>query len=169
MGKLKKWLPAALIAIVIAILAFLGWRVYHAHMEQTLHQAIADAWNKDWSEDMPAYLQYIDLQSDFEIDDIERGDPWVLTVTVCGLDVGGELNKQDPMLFSEDATETEMDQYLLSLAKQAELTYKTAKIYAWPEDGSYRIQFSETFIDAMTGGVYSYTLDLIEEITGGAK
>lgn len=156
------WIILAALLAALAI-GLAGW--YLCGSRQLL-RAIEEAWNRDLDEDMPRYLQYIDEHSDFRIEAIEKGEPWVITVTVTGVDLAGELK---PRNFAKYDDPKDIDDYLLSLAKKADPLERTAIIYAWQSEDGYRIQFSEAFIDAMTGGVYSYTLELIDEIAGGGR
>ena len=168
MKKAKKLLPPILALLILAVIVFFAWRVYSAYQKDTLYKAINQAWQQANDKDTPEYLKYLDKHSKFKITSIEEGEPLVLNVTVRGVDVAGELRKIDSLAFDLDMDEEELNDYLISLAKQAGSTEVSTIIYAWPEEnGTYRIQFSETFIDAMSGMVYSYVQELINELTGG--
>ena len=164
MRKRKLFLTVIAVLIAALVIGLAGWYLWNANESRKLYNAIEEAWNRDLDDDMPEYLQYLDEISEFQIDSIEKGEPWVVTVTVTGLDLAGDLK---PKNFAKYTDPEDIDRYLLSLAKKADPLERTAVLYAWPEEDGYRIQFSETFIDAMTGGVYSFTLELIAEITGG--
>lgn len=168
MRRRKTALICVLLILMAAALGILGWRIWVTVEKQKLHQAIMDVWNADTPEDMPEYLQYLDRVSRFQIDSIDKGEPWVITVTVKSPDLAAELQKEDPWQYYGEADAEAMDEYMLALARTARLTEQTATIYVWPESDGYRVQFTETFVDAMTGGIYGYTIDLIEEVAGGA-
>ena len=82
-----------LILILIAALAMgaAGWYLWNGNDSRKLHTAIEEAWNRDLDRDMPEYLQYLDEHSEFEITSIEKGQPWVVTVTVKGVDLAGAI------------------------------------------------------------------------------
>ena len=167
MRRNKVFLTVILIIIAATLLGLLGWRLWVTVTRQNLHQAIVDVWNEDSSEDMPEYLQYLDRVARFQIEHIEKGEPWVVTVTVKCPDLAAELQKEDPWQYYGEADMDAMDEYMLAVAKSAKIAERTATVYVWPEEDGYRVRFTETFVDAMTGGIYGYTMTLIEDITGG--
>ena len=168
MKRTKKLLPVILVMLIVAAAVFFAWRYYGTNQKETLYKAINQAWQQANDENTPEYLEYIDKHSKFRITSIEQGEPLVLSVTVRGVDLAGELRKIDPLTFSWDMDEEDLNDYLISLVKQAGSTEVTTILYAWPEEnGAYRIQFSETFIDAMSGMVYSYAQEWIDELVGG--
>ena len=163
-------LTVILVVTAALLLGIGGWYLWNLYSIHTLHSAIEEAWNRDDTRKIPEYLEYLDEHSSFEIDSVIKGDgPWQVTVTVHGLDLADELERRDPKKFAPDEDPDEIDEYILSLAKKADPMERTTVIYAWPEEDGYRIRFSETFIDAMTGGVYSYVLELVDDITGGSR
>lgn len=165
-----KKLIIGLVALIAAVaLALLGWRLYENRQRETLYRAIEAAWQESESPNAPAYLQVIDRETRFEVEKVEKGDPYVITVTVYGIDLGGRLRETDPASFPDTREEAVLNEYLLNLLDDAARTEVQTVIYAWPEGDGYRFRFSETFADAMTGMVYSYTRDLVNEMTGGAQ
>lgn len=167
--KGKKLLLIALAVVLVAAMAFVSWRLYENRQRETLYRAIEEAWYESESPNAPAYLQVIDLETRFEVEKVEKGEPYVITVTVYGIDLGGRLRQTDPASFPDTREEAVLNEYLLNLLDDAARTEVQTVIYAWPEGDGYRIRFSETFADAMTGMVYSYTRDLVNEMTGGAQ
>ena len=103
------------------------------------------------------------------LEEIEKGDPYVLTVTVYGVDLGGKLRETDPAQFPNTDDEQVLNDYLLKLLEESEYTEVQTFLYAWPEDDGYRIQFSDTFVDAMTGMLMTYAREMVEEVVGGAQ
>jgi len=166
MRRSKVVLTVILVLIAALAVGAGGWYLWSHNDSRQLQNAIEEAWNREADADMPQYLQYLDEHSDFEITSIEKGEPWVVTVTVKGLDLAGELK---PKHFAKYDDPEDIDEYLLSLAEKADPLERTATLYAWRSEEGFRIRFSESFIDAMTGGVYSYTLELIDEIAGGGR
>lgn len=170
--KGKKLIIGLVALIAAAAMAFVGWRLYENRQRETLYRAIEEAWQESESANVPAYLQVIDRETRFEVEKVEKvekGDPYVITVTVYGIDLGGRLRETDPASFPDTRDEEVLNEYLLNLLNDAARTEVQTVIYAWPEGDGYRFRFSETFADAMTGMVYSYTRDLVNEMTGGAQ
>lgn len=169
MSRKIKILLALLALIGAAACAFLAWRVYDISQKETVHRIIAEAWDRSGSEDMPEYLTYIDLYSDFGIEKIEKGDPWVVTVRVMGVDLGAELKKEDLSAFSAGTEEWEMDVWLVELVKRADLVWVDCIVYLYPEDEGYRVRFSETFVDAMSGMLLTYGREMAGKAAGGGN
>ncbi len=156
---------AALVGAVIC--GVLIWWVIRDSRREMFRAAIEEAWNRSDAGDLPEYLRYIETFSEFEVEKVETGDPVIITVTVRGIDLGGELKKMDPAGYFGATDEASMNDYLMDLVKIARPTEVTTIVYAWPQEDGYRIEFSETFVDAMSGMVWSYVMDLADELTGG--
>jgi len=170
MHRRKMTLVLSLLVMAMVVLIVIGIAVImNAVEERRISRAIDAAWSQGTAADMPDYLRAIDDQSEYEIQKIEKGNPMVITTVVRGIDLGSVLKDQALSDFPANQEEAVLNSYLLSLIDSAPPTRVSALIYAWEEGDGYRIQFSETFVDAMSGGVYTYTLELIDEITGGAK
>lgn len=169
MNRKVRVLLAVLALLAAAVCAFCAWRLYQDAQKEAMYQAVREVWNRSNTADMPAYLDAIDRQTDFVLEKIEKGDPYVLTVTVYGVDLGGRLKQIDPAEFPNTEDEWVLNDYLITLVEESEDTEVQTIIYAWPEGDGYRIQFSETFVDAMSGRVYSYLQDLMNESTGGMQ
>lgn len=160
----------AVLALVAAFLcAFGAWKLYELAQFEKMEQAVWDAWYASYSDDAPAYLDAIDRETYFVLEEIEKGEPYVLTVTVYGVDLGGKLRETDPAEFPNTDDEQVLNDYLLKLLEESEYTKVQTFLYAWPEDGGYHIQFSDTFVDAMTGMIMTYAREMVEEVVGGAQ
>ena len=166
----KKRIILAVVAIVAAALCgILAWRVYQVNRLETVHRVIREAWDREQPEDMPEYLQYLDMYSDFSIEKIEKGDPWVVTVRVRGVDLAEQLRNTDPELFDGDTPEWKLDQYLKELVIRADIVYVDCFVYLFPEEEGYRVRFTETFVDAMSGMTLTYAREMVEDLVGGAQ
>ncbi len=169
MKQKTKMILAVLALIVVAFGIFLGWRIYEVNRLESIHRVIQEAWDQPQSDDMPEYLKYIDMYSDFSIEKIEKGDPWVITIRVMGVDLAEQMRNIDPALFSADMEEWELDTYLVSLVKKADLIYVDCFVYLYPQDDGFRVQFTETFVDAMSGMTLTYAREMAQEVVGGTK
>lgn len=165
----KKTVVLIIVLLVVAVACgLLIHRAWYLKQLETINGYIFNAWQQTYSEDAPAYLDAIAWETLYQLDGYEKGNPWILHMTVMGVDLGKELKNADLSMFTKDSTEKEINDYLVSLVKQAEKTKISTYIYAWPEGDGFRIEFSETFIDAMSGKVYSYAKEILLDYMGGA-
>ena len=169
MKPVTKIILAVLLLIALACCIFLVWRIYEINRLEKFHRIIQEAWEQSETEDMPEYLQYIDMYSDFSIEKIKRGDPWVITLRVQGVDLAEQLRNTDPEMFSADTEEWKLDQYLISLVQKADLIYVDSFVYLYPEGDGFRVQFTESFVDAMSGMALTYAREMAQEVLGGVK
>lgn len=167
---MKKKTVVLIIALLVVALfcGFLAYRLWDVKQKEKLIQCVTEAWSKTYDDDQPAYLEALAWETLYTLDGYEKGNPWILHMTVMGVDLGKELKNADLSMFTQDSTEKEINDFLVSLIKKAEATKITTYIYAWPEGDSFRIEFSETFIDAMSGKVYSYAKEALLDYMGGA-
>lgn len=169
----KTKIAVAILVILILLAMVLGgmliWRVIEINRQVKIHQVIQDAWDQSESEDMPEYLNYIDMYSNFSVEKIEKGEPWVITIRVQGVDLAEQLRNADLTQFSEDTQPWEMDQYLISLVTKADIVYVDCYVYLYPEGDGFRVQFTETFVDAMSGMVLSYAREMAQEAMRGVQ
>ena len=169
MKRSFKILMAILVLIVVAFVAFLGWRVYKVNQQETLTGIIQEAWERTQSDDMPEYMQYMEMYSSFGVKKIEKGDPWVVTVHVWGVDLAEQMRNIDPARFSAGTEERDLDEYLVSLVKKADVTSVECIVYMYPREDGFRVQFTETFVDAMSGMVLTYAREMAQEAVRGAR
>lgn len=156
-------------AVVILVAAIVvGIWIYSNRIspEEKISEAIAAAWDEATANDDPNYLQEIEKVSSYEIIELEKGDYYTVHVAVTGIDLGTELEN----LTQEDLPEDEegINALLVELISRCPQVETTTVIYAEPTEDGFDISFSDTFVDAMSGKIYSYYMNQIEEITGGA-
>jgi hypothetical protein len=169
MNKQKKKITIALIgaiALAIAIILFVVYR-NSTLSEEDILRAIDDAWNNAADSNDPDYLQAIERVSTYEIVSIEDGDYYTIHMMITGIDVGSELEQISLESFAQD--EDAVNAYLIELINQCLQVQTEAVIYAIPKDDGLQITFSDEFVDAMTGKIYSYYMDKVEEILGGTQ
>lgn len=158
----------AVIAIIgAALIAGEVWFFYGMFQKKQITRAVDRAWAQAVSPDDPPYLRAIDERSHYEIEKIKKGEVYEITVTVRGVDLGGRLREISLEDFPKTEDEDEINDYLLDLIEEADETEVTTVLYALPEGEGYSIQFSDTFVDAMSGMVYSYTRELADTWTEG--
>ena len=171
MKKKRRSVLIVLLAVLLpAVLSgLLIWRVSRAQRIEIAQQVIRTAWERSLSEDQPEYLQHIEMYSDFSVEKVEKGNPWVVTVRVQGVDLAGQVQKLDPDKFSADILPEELDQYLVSQVKKARTVDVECFVYLYKDGDGFRVKFTETFVDAMSGMVLSYARETVQEVVGGAQ
>ena len=169
MNKQKKNIVLAVIGIIIVAIALILFGIYRNNVptEEDFLRAIDDAWNNASDPDDPDYLLAIERVSMYEIINIESGDYYTIHVEVTGIDIGHELNQINPNDYPQD--ETAINAYLIELVKKCPKVETKCTIYATVVDDVIQITFSDTFVDAMTGKIYSYYMEKVNEIMGGAQ
>ena len=158
-------LVVTVLVLILAVVAIL-WFVNQPTTEDDIRDAVAVAWNGAISEDDPAYLKEISKRSSYEITDVEEGDFCTVHVMVTGIDMGIELDQIPMEDFPKD--EAAINEYLVEIIGRCPQVETETVIYASYVDGKYQITFSDTFVDAMSGKIYSYYMNKVEEIMGGA-
>lgn len=135
-------------------------------IEENIFNAINAEWSKVITADAPAYLNAINEVSSYDIISIEEGEVYTIKVVVDSVDLGTKLKEAPLEAFPKTQDETAINKYLLDLIDDCKRLETTTEIYAAPENSGYTIYFSDEFVDAMSGGVYSYTQDLIRDLMG---
>lgn len=154
------------IGIVLAISIAVGLWIYfiNASFKKEIKNSIEVAWSEVDTDDAPAFLQKIALLSAYEIKSIEKGDTCTIHVVVRGVDLGNELKELSYEDFPQTKDEDVLNDYLLEIIEKCKYIETTTVIYAEPATDGYKIYFSDAFVDAMSGKVYSYYMDLIEGV-----
>ena len=166
--KSKKMLLIVSMIIVLAVIAVGLWMYFNnASVEEDIKNSIDYAWNKADIDDAPAFLQEITRLSSYEITSIEEGDTYTINVVVRGIDMGSHLKELSYEDFPQADDEDALNDYLLGIIENCEIIETIAVIYAEPSAEGYEISFSDTFVDAMSGKIYSYYMDLIEGVLEG--
>ena len=154
------------IGILLAVIITVGLWIYfiNASFEKKIKNSIEVAWNEVNIDDAPAFLQTIAQLSAYEIQSIEKGDTCTIHVVVRGVYLGNELKKLSHDDFPQTKDEDVLNDYLLGIIEKCDYVETATVIYAEPATDRYKIYFSDTFVDAMSGKVYSYYMDLIEGV-----
>ena len=67
---------------------------------------------------------------------------------------------------TEEMNEGVLNEYLINLIEQCEVVETHASIYIEQLESEYSVYFSDTFVDAMSGKIYSFFLDLFKKSLG---
>ena len=133
---------------------------------QDLIFEIDKAWTSALTEDQPKYLSKIDEKSSYSITKIKKEDEeYIISVSVDAPDLGGKLSmlSYDELPQTEDIDE--LNDFLCTKIDNATNCNTKTEIYATKIDGKYNISFSDEFVDAMSGKIYSYSSNvLMDEI-----
>lgn len=134
--------------------------------KEEFQAAIDGTWSESIGSDDPDFLKAIDEISSYKIVSIEEGEFYTINVKVTGIDLGVELDGMDQSLVIEG--EEAMNAYLLELIGRCSQVETETVVYATLTDDGIQITFSDTFVDAMSGKIYSYYTQKIEEMMGGS-
>ncbi len=166
MGKTAKRIILGIVCIAALIMVFVGLRM-HSDDEDDIKNAIDAAWGNTDTDDAPAYLQEITRLSTYEIISIEEDGWCTINVVVKGIDLGSKLKELSPEDYPQTEDEDVLNDYFLEIIKTCEIVETPAEIYAEPSSEGYEITFSDTFVDAMSGKVYSYYMGVLEDMLEG--
>jgi hypothetical protein len=92
MKPVTKIILVVLLLIALACCIFLAWRIYEINRLEKFHRIIREAWEQSETEDMPEYLQYIDMYSNFSIEKINGVDYIKVTCYVCAAEMTCGVN-----------------------------------------------------------------------------
>lgn len=162
MNKKRKNILIVLVCIVLALgtgVFFFGKKF----VEKKIIKTIEMTWNNSETEDEPEFLKEITKKSSYEIVSIEDGDIYTVNVVVKGIDVGEKLKNLTYEDFAKVESEKEWDGYMREIIEACEIIETPAAIYAEKTKDGYEISFTDTFVDAMSGKIYSYYMDIVNE------
>jgi len=135
--------------------------------EEAIRAAVTAQWEQSVSGEAPDYLEAVARRSSFEIVSIEEEELYTVNVLVKGIDLGEALKNIDADEFPQTHDEAVLNAYLMTLIEDCPRVDTQAVIYAQAQGDGYRIYFSETFVDAMSGKIYAYSRDVLSEVIGG--
>lgn len=127
--------------------------------QEALALAVESAWLSAQSPEQPAFLTKLDEMSSYELHSVEplENGRYLLKMVVTAPDLGGQLMKLGYAQLPQENNENELNTFLCEQIDKAEVKQSEAAIMAVSVDGEYHITFSDDFVDAMSGGAYSYS------------
>lgn len=165
---MTKRLFMVLLAAAVAVSAAVGfWLFSRPSTEEQIAAAIEQTWNEAVGDDEPAYLQEIGKRSSYEIISMEGENEYIIHTVVTGIDMSGELDSMSMEELPQD--EAEINALLIEMIGRCPQVETEAVIYAQHTEDGYQIAFSDTFVDAMSGKLYSYYTKKINEMAGGVE
>ena len=157
-NRIKKIIVIVLISVVIltaivcAIIAISNKRI-----TQQITSEIDKTWNTVATENaQPQYLKQLNELSKYTINSIDKEDSmYVIKVTVTAPDVESQLKNID---YAEvTGSETQIDEFLCEQVKMSQLVNTETYIYVYKTDDGYKVSFSDEFVNAMSGKMYTYS------------
>lgn len=146
--------------VVVGSLFFLNKK----SVEEDIINTIEMVWNNTETGEEPDFLKEITKRSSYEIVSIEESDVYCVNVVVKGIDVGEQLKALSYDDFAKIQDEKELNQYLLEIIGESKVVETSTVIYAEPVGEGYEISFTDTFVDAMSGKIYSYYMNIANEV-----
>lgn len=136
-------------------------------VKKMIPDALALAWSEAEREDDPAYLKKLAEVAEYSIDSIsEDGGRFVITATVTCPNLGERLMNISYADLPENKDAGSINAYLCGLIDGLEAEKTTAVAYAEWSGDRLNVSFSDEFVDAMCGKVYSYAKKSVEDYLG---
>lgn len=136
-------------------------------IDESLIDSIDKKWSSAKSDNQPKYLTEIDKKSSYEIKSVKKdGDFYTIKAIITAPDLGDQLLKLGYETLPNTDDTNEIDEFLCEQLEMAENKQTEAYIYAEFFDEKYNISFSDDFVNAMSGNLYSYSqkslIDMLE-------
>lgn len=166
--KMSKRVIVPIVAIIVVAVTAVGIWFFSQPSEQELITVAIDlAWSDATREDDPDYLKEIGKRSSYKVVSVtEENGLFVVDVLVAGVEMSAELEQLQQEDFPQD--EQAINKYLAEVIERCPIVETETVVYATPSEDGYQITFSDDFVDAMSGKIYSYYMEKVEEYMGGA-
>lgn len=162
-GNYKKiiFIAAGVLTVgVIVLLIFLNLPLSKAQAKKYI--------DSDWSESIaeqenqPRYLDMLSQKSSYEINSVDRENKYyTITVTVSAPNLKDYfINKSADMPESAN----DLDAFLCECIEKTEYTETVAEVYIYELDGETKVSYSDAFVDAMHGGIISYSQEMLRDL-----
>lgn len=138
------------------------------NLQEDIYNAIYDNWNAFNDVDENSYINNLRERTSFEIESIEKQDDFytvMLNVTSPDISNGAEKYQNGITYIPSD---DEMNENLKNIIESAELktTEQTVTVFV-TDDGTYDVEFSGGFADAMCGYSYQYYVNQMQKLYEG--
>lgn len=137
-------------------------------LQQDIYNAIYDNWEEINIFDEDSYINTLKEKSSFEINNIEEQDNvYTVTLSVTAPDIESGVEEYQKSITSVP-TDGEMNETLKSIIENADLktTEQTVTVFV-TDDGTYDVEFSSEFADAMCGYSYQYYVNQMQKLYEG--
>lgn len=137
-------------------------------LQQDIYNAIYYNWEEINTFDEYSYINTLKEKSSFEINNIEEQDNvYTVTLSVTAPDIKSGVEEYQNSITSVP-TDGEMNETLKSIIENADLktTEQTVTVFV-TDDGTYDVEFSSGFVDAMCGYSYQYYVNQMQKLYEG--
>jgi hypothetical protein len=155
--------------IAIGLLVALGLFAFLILQNMPLSEAKAkDYIDADWAEslvsqeDQPQYLEQLSQKATYVINSIDGDDGYyTITVTVSAPDLKTYfINNSVHLLENVD----DLDAFVCDCIEKSSYIDTVAEVYIYELAGEIRVSYSDTFVDAMHGGIISYSQEMLRDL-----
>lgn len=162
----KKAVIAGIIVIVIMVVGIFLLMSNKKLNEGAIKRVILNDWNTLTEDDKtPVYIARIDELTEFEIIEMKyRDNIYDVLVNVEGIDLGEQLSKIDIDKFPVTVDEDELNTFLIEVISKSPKIKTKAKIQIEViNNDEYQVRYSEEFVDSMSGFIYTYSKNMVEQ------
>lgn len=163
-GKVVKW-----ISIVVCLLVLSGIVACYLVRSMPLGKMrIKTLIDSNWEEAMivqeeqPRYLEKLSQEASYKIESIDNEEGYyIVTVIVSAPDLKGYfIDNSVDMLTNID----DLDTFVCECIEKSDSIETTAEVYVYELDGGVSVSYSDTFVDAMHGGIISYSQEMLRNL-----
>lgn len=137
-------------------------------LETDIYNAISDNWSIYNDVDENSYINNLNERASFKIENIEKQDDvYAVTLNVTAPDISAEVEEYQNNI-KAIPSDKEMNEKLKNIISNAELktTQQTVTVFE-TDDGTYDVEFSSEFADAMCGYSYQDYVNQMDELFQG--
>lgn len=163
-GKVIKW-----VSITACLLVLLGIVACYAIRSMPLGKMrIKRLIDSNWEEAIAVqeeqlrYLEKLSQEASYKIESIDsENGGYIVTVVVSAPDLKGYFlnNSVDLLTNIED-----LDTFVCECIEKSDFRETMAEVYVYELDGEVSVSYSDTFVDAMHGGIISYSQDMLRNL-----
>lgn len=138
------------------------------NLQEDIYNAIYDNWNAFNDVDENSYINNLIERTSFEIDSIKKQDDvYTVTLNVISPDISVGIEEYQNSI-TAIPSDDEMNEKLKSIVENADLktTEQTVTVFV-TDDGTYEVEFSGGFADAMCGYSYQYYVNQMQKLYEG--
>lgn len=163
MNLLKRLLVFLLLIVILSFCACSS-----NSLETDIYKVISNKWEEVNTFDDNSYISNLNEKTSFEIESIEKeNDIYTVTLDVIAPDISSKVEEYQNSITSIPS-EDEMNEKLKSIIDSSELktTQQTVTVFVI-DDGTYDVEFSSGFADAMCGYSYQYYVNQMQKLYKG--
>lgn len=152
-----------LIAVVLLVGNSMGLFKFEDHSE-TFQQLITTEWEKSITEDQPEFLNKLEERNSFTLVDYKNeGDGYyTVELEVSAPDINDQLIEYQESITDQDVSEDEMNEKICEIIDISNDKTSTVTIsIICDEDGVFHVNFTDEFVDAMTGYAFTNALETL--------